>query len=915
MRWNIWRQRQWREADLQEEIDFDLAMESEEGMQSGMAPEEARRASRRGFGNVASVKESVREIWSWNSLERLAQDLRYGWRTLRKSPRFTATATMLLAFGLGANTAIFSFMDAILLRRLAVPHPEELVILNWHAKAFPAVAHHFSGNWFSDPHTGSTGNSFPYAALEVVRADRDVLTGAFAFTNANLNVIVHGEAEQKSVQFVSGDFFRVLDLAPTTGRWIAPEDDRFGAAPVAVISYRYWESGFGRSANAVGEGMAINGTLFTIVGVCGRDFRGMSPASGPDVYIPLSASTAFSAQAADRNRFADPNRYWLQMAGRLRSGVGFAAARAQLVARFHQFVDGTAASAEEKVTLPELVIEEGAGGLDTLRREYRKPLYVLITLVGLIVAIACANIASLLLARAAARRREIAIRLSVGAARARVVRQLFTESLLVAFVGGSLAVPVGLAGIRFITWLLANGRANFTLDAKLNWRVLGFTFGLTLLTGCLFGLAPAVRATRVDVTPALKESRNASGAGFVRRGGMRASAGQLLLVVQVAVTLVLVIGAGLFVRTLTNLNAVELGFNRENVLLFRLNAQQAGYKDAALARFYTDLWKRFGAMAGVRAASVSDYPLVSNSGSNYGVMVPGVPRAQGREGREAGTSLLHVGPGFFSTMQIPILLGREVDERDLAGSRKVAVVNEVFARKYFDGANPVGRRFGLEDAKTADIEIVGVARPARYSSLKQEVPPVVYIPYSQELRMLGQAVFELRTAGDPLALAKTVRETIHAVEPRLPVTNVTTQSRQIDETINQERTFASLCTCFAVLALGIACAGLYGTMAYAVARRTGEIGIRMALGATRGQMMRMVLGESCATAGAGVAIGLAVALATSRYVESFLFGIRPNDPVAMGLAVAVLAAATVSAGYGPAWRACTIDPVVALREE
>jgi macrolide transport system ATP-binding/permease protein len=910
MRWSFWRRRQ-READLDAEIAFDIALEVEENVQSGLSREQAERLSRRDFGNVLSLKEGIRDRWSWTSWERLAQDLRYGWRTLRKNPLFTAMAVLSLALGVGANTAIYSFMDAILLRSLPVPHPEQLVIFKWHAKGFPAVAHKLSGGWNTDPHTGVSGSSFPYPVFESVRADRAVLSGLFVFTGARLNLTIRDQSELGDVQFVSGGFFSALEVRPASGRWIEDGDDRFGAVPVAVIGDRYWRSRFAQSPGAIGQSILINGTPFTIVGVSAPDFFGVDPAGVPDVFIPLHSSAAFAAQAADVQRFSSKNWYWLQMMGRLRPGIGMGQAQTALAAQFHQLVEGTA-SEQEKADLPALLAEEGGGGIDSLRRDYSKPLYVLMTLVSLILAIACANIASLLLARATARRREMAVRLSLGAGRLRVVRQLFTESVLLALIGGLFAVPVAILGIQFITWLLANGRATFTLHADLNWHVLAFTFALSLIAGGLFGLLPAIRATKVDLSPALKEAKATASHGVFRHSLIRVNLGQLLVVSQIAISLMLVIAAGLFVRTLSNLNSIELGFNRENVLLFRLNARQVGYKDTALARFYANLRSRLRTIPGVREATLSDLALVSNSGSEYGVTVPGASQPPGRE---AGTSLIHAGPAFFTTMQIPILLGRELDDRDSTGAHRVAVVNEVFARKYFGSVNPLGRRFGLEDDKAADIEIVGIAKAARYNSLKRAVPPVVYLPYGQDLRTLGQMVFELRTAGDPLALVNAVRQIVHEADLRLPISNVNTQSRQIDQTINQERTFAELCTCFAILALGISCVGLYGTMAYAVARRTSEIGVRMALGAERRRIIWMVLREVCWLAVTGLTIGLGAAWATTRYVESFLFGLKHNDPLALSLSVGLMAAASILAGYAPASRASRIDPMIALRHE
>jgi predicted permease len=534
-------------------------------------------------------------------------------------------------------------------------------------------------------------------------------------------------------------------------------------------------------------------------------------------------------------------------------------------------------------------------------------------MVGLILAIACANIANLLLARSTARRREMAVRLSLGAGRLRVVRQLLTESALLSLSGGLLGVLVALGGIRSITWLLANGRENFTLHANLNWPVLGFTLALALATGMIFGLAPAIQATKVDLTPALKETR----AGAQRIPGRRMAFGiglsHLLVASQIAISLLVVVAAGLFGRTLSNLQSVELGFNKENVLLFDLNARQAGYKGAALAQFYAGLLDGFRRLPGVRSAALSQFPLAIGSWNSQHLTIPGMPSAAGPKPE---TCYLPVDDSFLATMQIPILLGRGLEPRDMSSPR-VAVVTEKFARKFFAGGNPLGRRIGIGGSNgPADIEIVGVAKTTLYNSIKEtDTPPVAYVPYTQDLRSLGRVHFELRAARDPLALVNDVRSAVHHAGAAVPLSEIATQAARIDQTISQERTFAWLCGGFAALALAIACVGLYGTMAYTVARRTNEIGIRMALGAARRRIVWMVLREVLALGAAGLAIGLAVAWPTSKFLDSFLFGIKHDDPGSLAVSVLVLVAVALLAGYAPAWKASRIDPMAALRHE
>jgi macrolide transport system ATP-binding/permease protein len=879
------------ERDLEEEMRHHLALSAQD--RGG-----AEIASRR-FGNITLLKEESRAMWTFNFWEQLAQDIRYGLRTMAANPLFSAMAVLSLALGIGANTAIYSFMDAIMLRALPVPDPEELVVFKWHTKDYPPVAHKFSGDAYNDPRTGYTSGNLPLPALAELQGSNGVLSSAFAFSGIpRLTVEVQGQSEMVGCLLVSGDFYRGLGIRPALGRLIGEDDDRTGAN-VVVISYDWWQRRFAADPNVVGQSLLVTRIPFTIIGVSVPGFFGVAPGRSPQIYVPIHSDAL--PQAA-KPRFIDKNYYWVEMMGRLKPGISIRQAQSALAIQFHQFVESTATSDKERVDIPELILQEGGSGIDFLRREFAKPLLALMTMVGLILAIACANIANLLLVRATARRREIAMRLSLGASRARVVRQLLTESLLLAVNGGSLGALIAFVGIRLIG---GSSPDIFTLRVDVNLSVLGFTLCLALFTGILFGLAPALQATKVDFTPALKET--ASGAG--RRA--RARLGHTLVVAQIALSLLLVIGAGLFVRTLSNLESVELGFNRDHVLLFALSPAQAGYRDTALVRFYEDLRKRFLAIPAVRNVSLSDSALISGNYSSSGVAIPGAPPT----GAPTATSVLHVGPSFFATMQIPILLGREIGEGDTTGSPRVAVVNEPFAKRYFPGENPVGRQFELGGKAKASLEIIGVAKAARYQSLKQDVPPVVFVPYNQDLAVLNQVHFEVRTAGAPLALANTVRQIVKELTPRVPVFNVTTQAAQIDQTIGQERTFAELCTCFAALALVIACVGLYGTMAYTVARRTSEIGIRMALGAERSRIIWMVLREVFALASVGLAIGLAVAWATTKLVDSFLFGLKHDDPVSITVSVLVLIAAASLAGFAPAWKASRIDPMAALRCE
>ncbi|HEY1338600.1 MAG TPA: ABC transporter permease, partial [Bryobacteraceae bacterium] len=787
------------------------------------------------------------------------QDVRYALRTMRAHPLFTAMAALSLALGIGANTAIYSFMDAILLRALPVQDPGSLIVFNWHSKAHPPVAHNFSGSTWNDPHTGYASGNFPYAVFELMRARSDVFSSVFGFSGAGrLNIQIHGQADLAVGQFVSGRFFSGLGVPPAAGRLIADDDDPAGGSSVAVASYGYAQRRFGDPSKAVDQSILINDNPFTIIGVAAPDFYGVNPGGAQDLFLPMHTSLLLERIfGADQTKYSQPNYYWIQMIGRLRPGVSRQQAQAALAPAFRQFVESTATTDKERADLPALLLEDGAGGLDTLRRQYSKPLYVLMTLVGLILAIACANIANLLLARAAGRRREIAVRLSLGAGRARLIRQLLTESVLLAGIGGVLGLAFAKWGIGALTLLIANGRDSFTLHAALNWHVLAVTVGLSVATGVLFGLAPALQSTRVDLVSALKQTR--AGEPRLHRR-LRLSLGQTLAVAQIAISLLLLVAAGLFVRTLINLNSIALGFNRENLLLVQLSARQAGYKDEALVRFYRDLETRLAAIPGVRSASLSNYAMVSGSQNTSSVSIGG------RQGKR-DTAILTVGPGYLGVMQIPLLLGRDLGERDFTSPAHVAVVTELFARTFFDTDNPLGRHFSIGGKIPIDFEIVGVAKTTRFQSLKYQTPPLIFVPFSQNPnQILSQVVFTLRTAGDPLSMANAVRDVVRQADSRIPILSISTQSRVIDQTIGQERTFATLCTCFAVLAVLIACVGLYGMMAHSVARRTNEIGLRMALGADRRRLVWMVLREVAIMAIAGLAIGLPVALALSKLV-------------------------------------------------
>jgi len=906
------------DSELSEELESHLAHEMDDNLARGLSPEEARRLAYVKLGNPHRIREKVWETNRIAWLEDTGRDLRYAARTLAKAPSFTLVALLVMALGIGANTAIYSFLDSLLLSSLPVSDPSSLVVINWQAKSIAGdfVTHSTSGKIYEDPNGGAVSPIFPYAALSVFQDSGAVFSDVFAYANnrevQRMNVSINGKAESLTGELVSGNYFHGLGVAPAAGRMILADDDRVGAAPVVVLSFAFSERHFGGAADAPGKTLSINGVPFTVAGVAPPEFFGVDPSEAPGMYVPMHANLLLGTNdpypftAAD---YLDENYYWMQAMARLRPGVTLAQAQAQLAPRFHQWVAATA-SEKERAILPELVLRAGRGGIDSLRREYSKPLFLLMTLVALILVIACSNVANLLLARAASRRREIAVRLSEGASRGRVIRQLLTESILLGVAGGGLGVLLAFWGVRLLTARLAGHSRDAMLHPQLNWHVLALAAGLALLTGLVFGLIPALQSTRMDLVSALKETQ--TGQPHAKPSGWRVGVSQILVVGQIATTLLMLVAAGLFVRTLNNLESVNLGFNRENLLLFTIDATKVGYKNPAISEFYGRILEQVAALPGVRSAGIARGSLISGEDSMPISAVGARPNPQNH--------YLQVGPSFLTTMQVPILEGRDIGERDRPNSQAVAVVSEEFARVNFPGRNPLGQHLILwqdsQQKKPArDMEIVGVAKNARYGNLKRETLPVVYITYNQGYPPPEEMMYALRTAGDPLGFVDSIRDVVHRADARLPVVGVKTQAGEIESAMHHEKLLAELCSALAVLALLIACVGLYGTISYTVARRTVEIGIRMALGAQRGPIVWMVLRQVIVLAAVGLAISVPIALGTSKFVGSLLFGMKPNDPLALGLAVMILLLAALVAGGVPARRAARIDPMTALRHE
>jgi predicted permease len=863
----------------------------------------------------------------------LLQDLRYGFRMMLKQKGVTAVALLSLALGIGANTALFSIVDAMLLKTLLVKEPERLVLFKFvSTEAFSVGS--YSGSGITDPETKLRHRtSFPYVTYQRLREQPGPMSDVFAFGGVGMNISVDGQPEVSRGQAVSGNYYAALGVQPAAGRLLTDDDDKAGAPPVAVLSHRYWTKRFGNNPSVVGKQININNVTFTVVGVAARGFDGtMGVGTTQDVTIPVTMEPQLYVDKA-RSYMNGPGVWWLRIMGRLKPGATAEQAQGQLENAFLQSVfehraarqaavkasGGNAISELDPKQYPKLQADPGGQGEMYRRRSYAPAMYLLLGVVGLVLLIACANVANLLLSRAAGRQKEIGLRLALGASRGRLIRQLLTESVLLALLGG-------LLGILFAIWIkdgliavtLWGGRGMSVLEPRLDWRVLGFTLGLTLLTGVIFGFAPAWRTTRVDLTPSLKDSGRSSSAvhrSLLSRG---------LVVVQVALSLLLLVGAGLFERTLLNLQRVDVGFNAQNLLLFEVEPALIGYKDEKLRQVYTDISERLENVAGVQAVTFSRDPLLSQSSSSSGVYLRAAlsapPDSEGRI-RSSGEGYRHrVRENFLEAMGIPLLSGRTFGLQDTVKSPKVVVVNQAFANKFFPNENALGKRFTFDTTKPDEIEIIGISKDAKYTSQRDDIPPTVYGSYRQESPM-SSAVFEVRTAGDPSAIVASVRGVVREIDPNLPVLNVKTQLEQADETLRMERLFAKLVTLFAVLAQQLAAIGLFGVLAYTVSQRTHEIGIRMALGASRASVLRMIVWQGMVLVILGVILGLIGAYVLTKYLESWislskmLFGVKVSDPLTYSLIAVLLTVVAFIACYIPARRATKVDPLVALRYE
>jgi predicted permease len=821
--------------------------------------------------------------------DEMFQDLRYGVRMLLKNKGFTAVAVLSLALGIGANTAIFSLIDAVLLKMLPVERPEQLYLIQNVGPRRPG------------------GGAPPYPCFEQFRAQTQSFTGLAAFARQSPKLQIDGQIEEVPGQFVSGNYFALLGVRAALGRTLGPAEDTVPGQGgpdglVAVISHNYWTRRFGRDPAVIGKTVYLDDKPVMIVGVTPPEFYGLFP--GTEVNITLPMMTAGAGMLTEKSS------WWFQAVGRLKSEVPLEQARVELDTIFQTYMDGTNFNAEtRREAFARIELAAASRGLDTLRRQFSRPLQVLMVVVALVLLIACANVANLLLARAAARRKEFAVRLALGAGRFRLLRQLLTESLLLVGLGGLLGLLFARWGSAFLVSFFAAGRGRLLVNLPLDYRVLAFTAGMALLTGLLFGLAPAWQATRVDPNHTLKD-----GASTSTRA--RSRFGKSLVVAQVSLSLLLLVGAGLFLRTLRNLRNVDAGFQPSGVLTLRVQPVGTDYQGERLANFWKDVTARVERLPSVRAVSLSSRsPL---DGGDRGVLVE-VSGFTAHSQQDKEIRMNQVSPGYLQTFGIALKQGRSFTAADNETAPRVALLNEAAARFYFGDRSPLGAQIRFSNNPPGQpppvYEIVGVVGDVRTQNLREPDTRTFYLPAPQARDRLGALTLALRAEGGLGALTKSVSDELRAIGPDILLTNIATLSEQVDQSLLQERLVATLSLFFGLLALLLACIGLYGVMSYDVARRTHEIGIRMALGASARQVVRLVLRQTLVWVALGVAIGLGVALAVTRWAESLLFGLKPNDPLTIVLAALALLAVAGVAGYLPARRAARVDPLVALRHD
>jgi putative ABC transport system permease protein len=837
-----------------------------------------------------------------NWLHSLFSDCCFALRQLRKSPGFTAVAVLTLALGIGANTAIFSLTDQILLRELAVPHPEQLLILR-----SPGPNH---GHTWSDVDNGA--QSFSYPMYKDLRERTTVFSGMLACREAAVNVSGHGDTQAAHADLVSGNFFETLGVQPALGRLFTLNDETApGANTVAVLSYGYWSRKFGADPSVLNKPLTVNGVPLTVVGVARKGFYGVQIGSAPDIFIPVTMKAQMAPNMLQT--LEDRTDHWLPVMGRLKPGITPVRAQATLQPIYQPILESDAKLLKlsgndlKRFVSKPLLLAGGAHGRLVLQEDAQEPLLVLMSMVGLVLLIACANLAGLLVARGEARQREIAVRLAMGAKRARLIRHLLTESLLIATAGGAAGIGLAWWCLNAIAATIPHGYGMRALANSLDFRVLWFAIGLTLATTILFGFAPAMRATRLDLQSTLKDQGS-----NVSEGRSNVGLRKVLIVSQVALTGVLLAGAGLFARTLMNLEHANLGVNTSHVLQFSVAPVLNGSTPAQTLAFADRARNEIAALPGVRSVSISTTEIFAGDDSSSNFTPEGY-----RPGDDTDAMYDYIGPNYFSTMGIPLIAGREFNESDTADSPKVCIINEKLAQRSFAGRNPLGLHITRGAGKlytNPPMEIIGVVANSKWDDARSDIVPFLYMPYSQD-KNLGHLAFYVRTERDPSPMAAVLRSLVQRLDPNLPVNNLRTLGEQVSNSMLNDRLVAVLSVSLALLAALLAALGLYGVLAYVVARRTREIGIRIALGGERADILRLVVGQGGRLTVVGSAIGIVAALVAMRWVASLLYGVTAHDPLTFVGVVVLLAIVSGVACYIPARRAMRVDPMVALRYE
>ena len=929
------------ERELDDEVRSYEQLLADEKIRNGMSALEARRAARIELGGIEQVKDQVRDIRAGAWFGSLLQDLRYASRMLRKGPAFTVTAVLTLALGIGANTAIFTLLNAIMLRALPVRDPQQLVLLQWHAHKAPAFDEYSS---FNDCATSGPGEENPWGCsfsspmFDTIHQQTSVFDGTLAFAGPlPLNVSGNGSASMATGEIVSGDYFNVLGVRAALGRMIGPADDVVTAASVVVLRYGYWQEAFGGSPSAIGRTVRLNGVPFTIVGVAEPGFISLTPGKTQDMWLTRSIFPRVGFREG-WSRVGDAGNAWLAVVARLKPGISATQAQAAVGLLFRNELGHGSTPLVDPTSDPSIVLLPAQSGLTGDRREYENPLHALMIAVCIILLATCANVAGLLLARSTSRRREIAVRLALGGPRMRVVRQLLTESILLSVLGGLVGVLVAFWGVHAITMLVSSDslqRFNFAMTPDAS--VLTFTAGVSIVCGILFGLTPALVGTRIDLAPTLKENAACDDNPSARTPGFSLSSA--LVVVQIALAVVILTGAGLLIRTLQNLKNINPGFDSRNILLFSLDPALTGYETARIQNLYRELQSQFAALPRVISASYSSSALLAGDLSNGKITIEGQP-----DPREPyDVDQLSIASNFFDTMRIPIVAGRVFDAAEVAGNSRPAaspppdtakpspfstptplpvVINDAFVRRYFSKRNPLGMHLnrgnttqsktGTTDGKPRSRywEIVGVVADTKYNELRREIRPTVYLPING-----GGANFEVRTAVDPALMIPEIRAIIARADSNLPISRIRTESQEISHDLFQERLIARLSSFFGLLALLLACVGVYGLLSYDVARRSREFGIRRALGADVNAVLSLVIRRGIVLSVTGTMIGGATAIAGTRYLESLLYGVHAGDSSTLAAVVALLTIVVLAACYIPARRATRVDPMVALRHQ